>query len=129
MKALYEAMQTYFAATALAAQVNGLWPGLAKQGTALPYLTFGLVSNDPGQTSDSWEERPLLQITVWSEELSPSQALMLADLLKQTFDNAKFAVIGYDLVTFVRVADRLIPDPDTGWEYSADYRLFIGKPK
>ena len=130
MEKLFEALVTRYNACAIAGSTNGFWAHPAPEKKARPYVTWLAVSNAPEETSDSWEERPLIQLSVFSADEEPNEVMQLFALLKAAFDKARFTVDGMDLVYIRREAERgPLADPDGGWMYSGDWRVMVAKAK
>ena len=130
MKALIEGLVTHYAATgALAAACSGLHATLAPAGVEPPICAWTSVSDAPDITSDSFEDGQLIQLTIYSADDEPNEACELVVLLKDAFDESSFALGTGQLVRMIRENERLIPDPDKGWLYSADYRCLCSRKK
>ena len=83
MKQVIEAIVREFRGSVLAAETTGIWGSLAPENTARPYVTWDYISNAPEQNSDSFEERPLLQFSIWTANDTPDEAYKLFGLLRQ----------------------------------------------
>jgi hypothetical protein len=127
-EALIQAVVTHYNASSMAGQVT-IHPQGVNQEIARPYASWLCVSNPAEQTTSSFDDHPLIQLSAWSAAEMPNEAAHLGGVLTQVFDNASFTVEGARLVSCVREADRLIADPDGGWQFSADYRFNIERQK
>ena len=122
MKALLEAIITYWATLGLAASLD-LYYDEAPQNTAYPFATFFIVTNAQDDDMTERAEVTRVQFNVWTDDSSPSQCVEYADTLKVGFDWTTFAVAGYSNVYCKRLEDHLVRSEDGGWQYVIDYEI------
>lgn len=124
MDELFTAIITKFNADATLT-AYGLYADHAPQDATLPYFTYLLVTNEPVETFTDTSENPLIQFSVWDDSVSPLLVTQLAELFKTAFDWCSLTVAGRAHISMARQAERLVQDPDGGWQYSIDYRIEI----
>ena len=103
----------------------GLYAEHAPQDAILPYLTYMLVINEPIETFSDTSEYSMIQFSVWDDSVSPLLVTQLAELFKTAFDWCSLTVAGRAHISMARQAERLLEDPDGGWQYSMDYQIEI----
>ena len=124
MDELFTAIITKFNATATLT-AYGLYAYQAPGDATLPYFTYMLVSDEPVETFTDTSESSLIQFSIWDDSVSPLLVTQLAELFEAAFDWCTLAVAGRAHISMARQAERLVQDPDGGWQYSIDYRIEI----
>jgi len=128
MKALFVGSKSLFDGSSLATSTSGLFCYRAPQGTAEPFVVYEIISGPCETDSDSRDERPLIQFSIWSDKKSPSDVIDLFDEFIGVFDDADITVSSGNVVSCIREDQRLTEETDDdgnriGWQYQADYRF------
>ena len=97
----------------------------APQDATLPYFTYMLVSNEPVEDFSDTSEGSLIQFSIWDDSVSPLLVTQLTEAFEAAFDWCSLTVAGRAHISMARQAERLVQDPDGGWQYSIDYRIEI----
>jgi hypothetical protein len=124
MDELFTAIIAKFNADAVLTACN-LYAYEAPQDATLPYFTYMLVINEPVEDFTDTSESSLIQFSIWDDSVSPLLVTQLANAFKAVFDWCSLTVAGRAHISMARQAERLIADPDGGWQYSIDYRTEI----
>lgn len=129
MKRLTKAIMTQYnsspAGDALRAICNGLYPVQAAQNKATPYMTYEIISSFVDWTMDSELDNPLIQFSVWDDNPAPDDAMDVAKAFKDLFVDALLTVTDFWMIRADKVSERLLRDPDEGWQYMIEMRYLI----
>ena len=124
-----EALRNWYrAGVELAGRTNGMWPGMAPQNAALPYITYD-VAGDPtdnamGHTQDC--NTVLVVFEIRSGKRSPKEVGELYDIFKKRFDDAAIPLRGFTTIRMDRAGGGArLRDPDGGWVVSVTYGWLV----
>ena len=113
-------------------QVHGLWPGVAPQGTAFPYMTYFMPSSTEDATmhtngsGGTYLEEPLVQLSIWDDSPNPDRVRVLAPLAVALWRDQLLTLVGGTTVRADKVNERELRDQDDkGWQYAIDFRYIF----
>jgi len=123
-----EALQAWFAASAVDALVTGMWPGFAPDKTPLPFITYTVTGNVPDNAMI-----PGLQpvddvfITFYlrSGDISPIEVDAIFTAFVNAFDDAIIPITGFTTVRLDRVGGDRAKDADGGWVWVVQYKWHV----
>ncbi len=110
--------------TALTALVNGVWPGMAPQGTACPFVIFEPHSDilaDRTFTSDGIDAR--YSVKAVSHAQFPTEAQTIQAAIDAVMHSGTPAISGYTLKECRRQHYFQYPDGEGNWHAGAVYRI------
>jgi hypothetical protein len=125
LAAILEGFKAWFDDSDLPALAGGLFYGTAPRGETLPYVTYALVDGGTEDDMSSSVEDVLIQVSVWSEQDSPTEAIAIGEQIALLYDNAELAVSSGTCYRCDRQSMNVVDDPDGGWQFQIDYRLMV----
>ena len=129
IKELATAIQSKYTADAVAsgvkASTSGLFPDEAPSGTATPYITYSFITTGSESSFDSDYDDPLVQFSIWDNGASALVAETIGGKLVTLYVDQLLTISGYTIVRADKVGERLLPDPDGGWQYIVEIRYLV----
>ena len=114
--------------TDLLAFATGIYPGLAPEQTAYPFVTYDIITASRGLAmgSSRWD-MSLIQFSCFSDDDSPAEAIRIADRLRFWLEDSesRFTIAGDTLVRVTLETHNLLRDPDGGWQYQLDFEFDV----
>lgn len=133
MKDLIAAVRAHYDSddcAALKAATSGMYLGFAPIDTPTPYVVFMTVSEGLNYQMgrDPYYKEAMVQLSIFSDEQSPAEALTIFDLLTAGYDEAALSITGHDLIRVRRSANRWFAEPPGethlgGWHALAEYEI------
>ena len=129
IKELATAIQSRYAADVVAggvkASTTGLFPDKAPSATKTPYITYSFISTGSDWSFASDYDMPLIQFSIWDDADSALVAETIGGKLVTLYADQLLTVSGYTTVRADKVGERLLPDPDGGWQYIVEIRYLV----
>ena len=133
MKVLFEALYALFSTdnTFKTAMGSQFYLHEADQENAsYPYAVYSKPAGSPDWTFTEDQEDITIQISIFSEKNSATEALEAFEYCKSLFDDAALSVSGYSTILMQRGPDRLIRDPESNvWQVVVDYEILLEKAR
>ena len=133
MKALFDAIYGELAGSSLATNYIGtrMYPTVAPQGTAFPYVTFQLVPSETDWTLclDMNFDMPSIQFDLYSETTDDAEVNGMFTDLKALYDWCDLTVAGYTFHYMRRELFFMTKDLEAGeqgiWRYMVQYEVLL----
>jgi hypothetical protein len=103
---------------------NGMWLGLAPQGTVVPYITYNVISDNPIYTSTDIVGDYLVQFSMFAKDIET--AIIMYEELEKLYNIRTLAIKNDD--DFVVCSRENSTGPvliDETWMVTADYQIMI----
>ena len=123
--AIYSKYNADAVAGGVKASTDGLFPDKAPSGTDTPYITYSFISTGTDWSFASDYDMPLIQFSIWDDADSALVAETIGGKLVTLYVDQLLTVSGYTTVRADKVGERLLPDPDGGWQYIVEMRYLV----
>lgn len=130
LNALIAGIYTKLNISSITDLVTGVFHFKAPQGQLYPYITYFIVSDVSDDTFEMWRDDVLLQIDVWSDSNSASEAGNIAKAVAAQMDEASISATGYSVYFCQRGATRLLYEIEPKiFHKLMEYRIIMEKSK
>jgi len=124
-EAIYKKYDADVVAAGVKASTTGLFPDKAPSDTKTPYITYSFITTGSDWSFASDYDMPLVQFSIWDDADSALVAETIGGKLVALYADQLLAVSGYTTVRADKVGERLLPDPDGGWQYIVEIRYLV----